>query len=58
VASIQDLMRQAGELKVAVDASDAARTKLSVDAIRANLTNFARAFEERIPRIAGIYNMG
>jgi membrane-associated HD superfamily phosphohydrolase len=58
VASIQDLMRQASELKLAVDASDAARTKGSVDAIRANLTNFTRAFEERIPRIAGIYNMG
>jgi hypothetical protein len=58
VASIQDLLRQAAELKVAVDASDPARTKGSVDAIRANLTNFTRAFEERIPRIAGIYNMG
>lgn len=58
VSAIQDLMRLAGELKVAVEASDDSRMKTTVTSIKSNLSNFTRAYEERIPRIAGIYNMG
>ena len=58
VSAIQDLMRLAGELKVAAEAGDGPRMKTTVGSIKDNLSNFTRAYEERIPRIAGIYNMG
>ena len=58
VQSINDLIRLSGELKNAIYASDNAKIHEQLDGIRANLNNFTRAFEERIPRIAGIYNMG
>ena len=58
VQSINDLLRLSGELKNAIYANDNAKIHEQVDGLRANLNNFTRAFEERIPRIAGIYNMG
>ena len=58
VQSINDLTRLSGELKNAIYANDNAKIHEQLDSIRANLNNFTRAFEERIPRIAGIYNMG
>jgi hypothetical protein len=58
VSAIQDLVRLAGELKVAAEAADDPRMKATMASIKSNLSNFVRAYEERIPRIAGIYNMG
>jgi hypothetical protein len=43
-------------LRKAIDYKDAKEMKTSVDVIRTRLADFDRTFEERIERVAGIFN--
>jgi hypothetical protein len=44
-------------LRRAVNARDANAMNMEIENIRSRLEDFERTFEERIPRIAGIYNI-
>ncbi len=57
VTSINQLEESVTSLRNAVYANDAMTINQHLEGIRAQLGAFTTAFEERIPRIAGIYNM-
>jgi hypothetical protein len=57
VGSIDQLEMSVTELRNAIYANDAVTINQHLEVIRAQIGAFMTTFEERIPRIAGIYNM-
>ena len=57
ISAIHTLDQAQAQLLAVTKDGDQEEARRQLDLIRDELRNFERAFEERIPRIAGIYNM-
>lgn len=57
IDTIQRLDSAQAALQSAVTARDDDHARQQLEDIRTDLTEFQRVFEDRIPRVAGIYNM-
>lgn len=57
ISGIQHLDQAQANLLAAVQAGDQDTARHHLDDIKRELVEFERVFEERIPRVAGIYNM-